>query len=42
MTSRNIYDNPFYPLFEGSGGGGQNESSILGRGGGVVYIESAI
>ncbi len=42
MTSRNIYDNPFNPIFEGSGGGGQDSSSLFGSGGGVIYIESAL
>jgi hypothetical protein len=41
MTSRNIYDDPFNPIFEGSGGGGQQGSSLYGNGGGVIYMESA-
>jgi hypothetical protein len=42
MTSRDIYDDPFDPIFEGSGGGGQNISAFSGKGGGVIYIESAL
>jgi hypothetical protein len=42
VKSNNIFDNPFNPVLEGSGGGGNNLSSILGNGGGVIYMESSI
>jgi hypothetical protein len=39
MTSRPIYDDPFNPIYEGSGGGGTSNSSA---GGGVIFIEAMI
>lgn len=40
MKSRPIYDDPFNPIFEGSGGGAQSDTEkSLGKGGGVIYVE---
>ncbi|KAL4501733.1 hypothetical protein ABPG72_018784 [Tetrahymena utriculariae] len=44
IQSRPIYGNPFNPIFEGSGGGGDETDTSLPQnnssGGGVIYIES--
>lgn len=40
MRSRDIYDDPFNPILEGSGGGGHSTYGSRGNGGGVIYIET--
>ncbi|KAL4482442.1 hypothetical protein ABPG73_012902 [Tetrahymena malaccensis] len=46
IQSRPLYGNPFNPIFEGSGGGGDDSDTNIPQysssGGGVIYIESII
>ncbi|EAS06334.2 transmembrane protein, putative (macronuclear) [Tetrahymena thermophila SB210] len=46
IQSRPLYGNPFNPIFEGSGGGGDetdtNISQNSSSGGGVIYLESIL